>query len=168
MKNEFFPCNGTTERFDRIVKIGKKYLLIFGYYVDEAGNGYEMRKYYDELPDRAELKADIDALINASTDRRILTGFKWGGKPVYLSTENQANFKNAYDLARDTAGATLPVKFKLGEDAEGAPVYHTFTKFEVLQDFILKACDFVNTVLIEGWAEKDAVEYDALLGDVQE
>ena len=164
MNTEFFQCNGATERHDELVKIGKsKYLLIFGYGVDAAGNGYTMRKYYDHRPDQSELKSDIESLINAATDRRILTGFKWNGKPVWLSTENQSNFKNAYDFARDTNGATLPIKFKLGEDATGTPVYHTFTKFEVLQDFVLKASDYVNTTLNEGWVEKDSVDYDSLI-----
>lgn len=165
METGFFQCNGATERHDELVKIGKKYLLIFGYGVDNAGNGYTMRKYYDHRPDRAELKADIESLINAATDRRILTGFKWNGKPVYLSTENQANFKNAYDFARDTGGATLPVKFKLGEDADGVPVYHTFTKVDVLLDFMLKALAYIDATLNEGWVEKDSIDYDSLLAD---
>ena len=76
--------------------------------------------------------------------------------------ENQSNFKVAYDLARDTNGANLPIRFKLGEDADGKPVYHTFTKFEPLQDFILKAADFTNTVINEGWKEKDGVDFTAL------
>ena len=163
---EFYRCNGAAERADALVCLSKtNYLLIFGFGTDEDGNNYTWRKYYDHRPDRAELKSDIESLINAATDLRILTGFKWNGKPVYLSTENQSNFKNAYDFARDTAGATLPVKFKLGEDADGNPVYHTFTKVDVLQDFMLKALAYVNTTLNEGWVEKDSVDYDSLLGD---
>ena len=65
------------------------------------------------------------------------------------------NFKAAYDIARDTAGASLPIKFKLGEDADGAPVYHTFTKLEPLADFVMKAMSFVVTTLNEGWVKKD-------------
>ncbi len=163
MVNGFFQCNGATERNDELVEIStKKYLLIFGYGTDADGNGYTFRKYYDHKPTRKELREDIDALVNAQTDSRILTGFVWNGKPVYLSTENQSNFKTAYDIARDTDGANLPIRFKLGEDADGAPIYHTFTKFEPLQDFILKASNFVNDTLNEGWREKDGVDYTAL------
>ena len=158
MVNGFFQCNGASERNDELVEIStKKYLLIFGYGEDADGNGYSWRKYYDHKPTRKELREDIDALVNAETDLRILTG-----KPVYLSMENQSNFKVAYDLARDTNGANLPIRFKLGEDADGKPVYHTFTKFEPLQDFILKAADFTNTVINEGWKEKDGVDFTAL------
>lgn len=164
MNTEFFQCNGATERHDEIVKIGKsKYLLIFGYGVDAAGNGYTMRKYYDHKPEIAELRADIESLINRNTDIAILTKFVWNGKPVWLSAENQMNFKSAYDITVQTNGATLPIKFKLGENANGEPVYHTFTKIEPFTDFILKSFAFINQTLNEGWSEKDSVDYDTLI-----
>lgn len=164
MNTEFFQCFGATERHDEIVAISKsKYLLIFGFGKDDNGNGYDVRRYYDHKPGVAELRNDIGAYINAQTDRAILTGFAWNGKPVWLSTENQNNFKAAYDIALQTDGATLPVKFKLGETADGAPVYHTFTKIEPFTDFILKAFAFINTTLNEGWAEKDGIDYESLI-----
>lgn len=153
---EFYRCNGATERADALVCLSKtNYLLIFGFGTDEDGNKYTWRKYYDHKPTLRELKQDISSLINSETDAQILTGFKWNGKPVYLSAENQMNFKAAYDIARDTDGATLPVKFKLGEDENGDPVYHTFTKLEPLADFVKKALSFVVATLNEGWVKKD-------------
>ena len=153
---EFFRCNGASERADALVCLSKtNYLLIFGFGTDEDGNGYTWRRYYDHKPTLKEIKSDISDLINAETDATILNGFKWNGKPVYLSQENQMNFKAAYDFARDTQGATLPVKFKLGEDADGEPVYHTFTKLEPLADFVGKAMAFVVATLNSGWEKKD-------------
>lgn len=153
---EFYRCNGAAERADALVCLSKtNYLLIFGFGTDEDGNNYTWRKYYDHKPSVREIKQDISELINKETDAKILTGFTWNGKPVYLSAENQMNFKAAYDIARDTAGASLPIKFKLGEDADGAPVYHTFTKLEPLADFVMKAMSFVVTTLNEGWVKKD-------------
>lgn len=153
---EFYRCNGAAERADALVYLSKtNYLLIFGFGTDEDGNNYTWRKYYDHKPSVREIKQDISELINKETDAKILTGFTWNGKPVYLSAENQMNFKAAYDIARDTAGASLPIKFKLGEDADGAPVYHTFTKLEPLADFVMKAMSFVVTTLNEGWVKKD-------------
>ena len=160
---EFFKCFGAEQRQDKIVRLSaNNYLLIFGY-GQEDGQGYNMRKYYDHEPTKSELKKDIDGLINASTDRIILDGFKWNGKQVWLSTENQMNFKAAYDLAVQTNGATLPVKFKLGENEEGAPVYHTFTALSAFTDFYTKAVAHVVGCLNEGWQEKDGVDYDQLL-----
>ena len=155
-KTEFFRCNGATERADKLVCLSSSnYLLIFGFETDADGNKYTWRKYYDHKPTVREIKQDISDLINAETDAKILTGFTWNGKPVYLSTENQQNFKAAYGFARDTNGATLPVKFKLGEDADANPIYHTFTKFEPLADFVTKATAFVIETLNDGWKKKD-------------
>lgn len=153
---------GSPVRQDGLVKVGRHtYELIYGFGKDsaDAETGWNWRQRFDHKPTTAEIRQVLEALINSNTDNKILTGFSWNGKPVYLSTENQSNFKNAYDFARDTSGATLPVKFKIGEDANGSPVYHTFTKFEVLQDFVLKASDFVNATLNEGWKEKDSIDY---------
>lgn len=163
MKTDFFKCYGATERHDELIKISaSSYLLIFGFGEDEDGK-YNVRRYYDHKPELAELRADIAAYINAHTDDVIRTRFVWNGKPVYLSTENQNNFKAAYDIAVQTEGATLPVKFKLGEDADGKPVYHTFTKIEPFTDFIYHAFAFITDTLQNGWAEKDGIDYEALV-----
>lgn len=151
----FFRVHGAEKRNDELVRISdSKYLLIFGFDTDALGN-YTWRKYYDHRPTLREIKHDISELINTETDETILDGFSWNGKPVYLSAENQMNFKAAYDIARDTQGASLPVKFKLGEDADGNAVYHTFTKLEPLQDFVMRAMAFVVATLNVGWAKKD-------------
>lgn len=155
-KTEFFRCNGAIERADKLICLSSSnFLLIFGFETDADGNKYTWRKYYDHKPTVREIKQDISNLINSETDAKILTGFTWNEKPVYLSTENQINFKAAYDIARDTQGVSLPVKFKLGEDEDGEPVYHTFTKLEPLADFVMKAMAFVVTTLNEGWVKKD-------------
>lgn len=162
MKKDFFKVYGAKERQDSILMLSKsKYVIFvgFGKDSDDAESGYNWRKDYDHEPTIAEIRSDIDNLINSQTDAKILTGFSWNGKPVYLSSENQFNFKAAYDLAFQTGGANLPAKFKLGEDAEGKPVYHTFTKTEVLADFVMKAFAFINAVLKEGWQEKDGIDY---------
>lgn len=154
-ETEFFRVSAS-ERADSLTCLSAtNYLLIFGFDTDAEGNNFAWRKYYDHKPTLAELKQDISELVNAETDAKILNGFVWNDKPVYLSTENQINFKAAYDIARDTAGASLPVKFKLGEAADGTAIYHTFKKLESLQDFVVKAMSFVVATLNEGWEKKD-------------
>lgn len=103
-------------------------------------------------------KAIIDD-INARTDEKILTGFIWNEKPVYLSSENQFNFKAAYDLAVQTQGQTLPVTFKLGEK-DGEPVYYEFTNMAEFTDFYIQAISFINNCLKEGWREKDSIDFE--------
>lgn len=109
--------------------------------------------------------------INARTDEKIVSGFVWnpaaGGDsiPVWLSTENQFNFKSAYDLAIQKNGATLPVTFKMGEHEDGTPVYHTFNTMEDADDFYIKAVAYINFCLAQGWEEKDGIDwspYEAL------
>lgn len=166
MNSEFFKIYGAKERQDGIVKLSSTKACIyvgFGKDSQDAESGYNCRKDYDHIPTIEEVKADIEALINAHTDATILTGFSWNGKPVYLSSENQFNFKAAYDLAFQTDGANLPAKFKLGEDAEGNPVYHTFTKTEVLADFVMRTFAYINNALKEGWQEKDSIDYSVFI-----
>lgn len=164
MKTEFFQCNGATERHDEIVKIGKsEYLLIFGFGTDADGNGFTMRRYYDHKPKIAELRTDIESLINAQTDNAILTGFTFNGVNVWLSTENQFNYKAAYDLAVQTNGATLPVEFKLGESDDGTPVYHTFDNLDDFTAFYTGVVKYVTDTLKSGWAEKDSIDYEQLI-----
>ena len=166
MKQSDFYRVGAEKRQDQVIKIGvKNYLLIFGYGIDEDGNGYNMRKNYDHKPTKAELKEDITQLIDGTTDSKILQGFRWNEVNVYLSTENQMNYKAAYDLAVQTSGATLPVKFKLGEDGSGNAVYHTFEDLAEFTDFYTKAIAYVSDCLNEGWEEKDSIDYDSLLTD---
>lgn len=160
---EFFKCYGAEQRQDSLVRLSAtNYLLIFGFGTD-GEQGYNMRKYYDHKPTASELKADIEALINEQTEQAIVGGLVWNGKPVWLSQENQMNFKNAYDLAVQTEGATLPLKLKVGEDAEGKTVYHTFNSLTAFKDFISKTTQHVIACLQEGWREKDGVDYDNLL-----
>lgn len=152
---------GSPKRQDGLYKVGRnKYELIYGFGKDREDDetGWNYRQRFDHRPTLDEIKGIIETQINSDTEAKILTQFSWNGKPVWLSQENQMNFKAAYDITVQTNGATLPIKFKLGEDEDG-PVYHTFTKIEPFSDFILKAFTFVNTTLNEGWKEKDSVDY---------
>ena len=78
--------------------------------------------------------------------------------PVWLSSENQFNYKAAYDLAVQTSGSNLPVTFKFGDTKN--PVYYKFETIEDLQDFYMKAMIHVNSVLSEGWTSKDSIEWE--------
>ena len=103
--------------------------------------------------------------INQRTDEKILSGLVWQDKPVWLSQENQFNFKAAYDLAVQTQGATLPVTFKLGEQEDGTPVYHTFETMEDSTDFYTAAVNHIHQSVADGWLEKDGIDwtpYEAL------
>lgn len=142
--------------------------------VDEDGNPiidhYEdtdycnvLVEYYRGQRTEAAMRKLIADWYDPETDAKILNGMVWtslSGEeiPVYLSIENQFNFKSAYDLAVQKNGATLPVTFKMGE-RNGVPVYHTFSTMEEADDFYTKAVAFINQTLAEGWAKKDNFDW---------
>lgn len=112
-----------------------------------------------------KIKEAIIADINARTDAKIISGFVWNGISVWLSEENQRNFSEAQRMANIDAAAVLPLTFKLGEDAEGQPVYHTFESVEELNSFYFSAFAYINKCLADGWQEKDSIDwspYEAL------
>ena len=110
-------------------------------------------------PSLAQIKEAVKADINAATDERIIKGFVWNGINVWLSEENQRNFSEAQRIAASMPDAILPVTFKLGEDENGDPVYHTFESAEELTGFYLQAVAYVNAQLNVGWTEKDAIDW---------
>lgn len=111
-----------------------------------------------------QLKSFILNAINKEIDQRILSGFVWNEMPVWLSTENQFNYKAAYDLAVQTGGQNLPTVFKFGTTDQ--PAYHTFSTVDELTSFYVSAMQYINTQLAEGWRQKDSIdweEYESLL-----
>lgn len=113
---------------------------------------------FTHKPTFDDIKQVILAWHNEQIDERILSGFVWRDMQVWLSSENQFNYKAAYDLAVQTGGANLPVTFKFGTTDE--PVYHTFTALEELNGFYLSAMKYINDTLAEGWKEKDAIDWE--------
>jgi hypothetical protein len=103
------------------------------------------------------IKRIILGYYNTTVDNKILSGFTWNNMPVWLSQENQFNYKAAFDLAVVTNSASLPVIFKFGTTEN--PVYHEFTTLEELQEFYMSAIAHINTCLTEGWQQKDAIDW---------
>lgn len=148
------------ERFDCIQKIGRNRYQVF-YGLDENGIS-KLARIVEYKPTLEEIKEMVLDAINKEIDHTILTGFVWTDGdgheyPVWLSTENQFNYKSAFDLAVQTGGAMLPVTFKFGTVEE--PAYHEFTTLEELQDFYLKAIQFIQATYQRGWMEKDSVDW---------
>ena len=124
----------------------------------ETGVNY-MEEEFSCKPTFPEIKELITGWFNQSIDGKILSGFVWNDYPVWLSTENQFNYKAAYDLAVQTNGTTLPVTFKFGLDE--TPEYHEFKTLDELTDFYTKSVAFVQDTLKEGWVKKDSFDFTA-------
>lgn len=158
MNTEFFKVYGTKERNDSLLRLSDDhYVLFYGFGKDKDSDesGYYWRKDYGHKPTEEELKGDIATHVNKLTDVKILTGFTYEGSLVYLSAENQFNYKAVFDLCMLTDGSNLPVTFKFGQ--EDAPKYRQFNTKEELREFYLLAVSFVSKTLAEGWAEKDMI-----------
>ena len=126
--------------------------------VEDKGDGSAsyMEEELGHRPDAEEVRSLVSGWYNARTDERILSGFEYEGQPVWLSSENQLNYKAPYDLAVQTGGQNLPVTFKFGTD--DVPYYRTFETVADLQDFYVKAMKHIQDALQEGWKKKDAVD----------
>ena len=117
-------------------------------------------------PTIEEVKNYVLGVENRKIDNLILSGFEWNGIKVWLSSENQFNYKAAYDLAVQTNGSSLPVTFKFGTTEN--PIYHQFNTLDELSDFYSSAISYINNILAEGWEKKDAIdwnEYEVLLNN---
>lgn len=125
----------------------------------DNGNVNYMEVEFNHQPTDEEIRDTIVSWINQQTDQAILSGFTYNGNMVWLSSENQFNYKAAYDLAMQTQGATLPVTFKFGTDDN--PAYHQFETLKEFSDFYTKALQHIQTTLAEGWKKKDSFSAEA-------
>ena len=118
------------------------------------------------LPSIEEVKSIFTAEVNKQVDQKILEGFVWRDMPVWLSSENQFNYKAAYDVAVQTQGMNLPIMFKFGTTDN--PIYYTFETVEELTDFYTQAVRHINDTLAEGWKEKDSLDIEALKKELKD
>ena len=109
---------------------------------------------FDHRPTADEIRALFVELVNEKVQQSILTGMVYNDMPVWLSEENQLNFRST---------PTVPVRFKLGEAEDGSPVYHTFTTQKELTAFNKAVVDHIAACLNEGWTEKDAFDVEPYL-----
>ena len=100
-------------------------------------------------PSFEQVKAAIIADINERVKALIIGGFVWNGKNVWLSEENQMNF----------AQGVVPVTFKIGEQADGTPIYQEFTTKADLKAFNEAWNAWKMQCLTDGWAEKDGMDW---------
>lgn len=127
----------------------------------EHATWHELYFYHkrDGKPSLDSIRKAIEADINSRTTERIVGTLSWNQKSVWLSTENQADWKSVFDRALQTNGANLPIKFKIGEDSYGQPIYHTFTSLNSFADFWDTCLRHIHQCLSEGWRMKDDIDW---------
>lgn len=136
---------------------------------DIRDNGNQVsfvEREFNHKPSMSEVKDTILSWMNSEIDKEIVGGFKWNGMDIWLSNENQFNYKAAYDLAVQTGGESLPVTFKFGTTDN--PVYHEFDNIDTLSDFYTSSIRYIIDKLNEGWKRKDSFDftiYEQLLNE---
>lgn len=111
---------------------------------------------FNYKPTLQDIKNVILDFENKNIDEKILSGFVWRDMPIWLSTENQFNYKAAFDIA-STFGGTWPLVFKFGTPEN--PVYYEFKEFDSLRDFYMSAMAYINNTLAIGWMKKDNINW---------
>lgn len=155
---------GNIEEFALVKEDESTWTVSYGY--EAVGDGinatwYEIYFYKKQVgkPSFQMAKNAILDDINSQTDYKILTGLVWNDKPVWLSTENQFNFAEGERKAKDNP-SILPVTYKIGQDSDGNPVYHTFTTVEEIVGFYDTCFAYINQCLNEGWQRKDSIDWE--------
>ena len=116
----------------------------------EMAEWYQIEFYKKQgRPSFEQVKAAIIADINERVKTLIIGGFVWNGKNVWLSEENQMNF----------AQAVCPVTLKIGEQADGTPIYQEFATQEDVKAFTEACVAWKQQCLSAGWAEKDGMDW---------
>lgn len=125
--------------------------------IQEIENGsanYMEEEFVSGRPSEDIIKATVLSWYNSQIDANIISGFYYEGNMVWLSSENQFNYKASYDLAVQTEGKSLPVVFKFGTDE--SPFYREFGTLSELTDFYMKVVQHIQNTLSDGWKKKDS------------
>lgn len=113
---------------------------------------------FNYIPTFNEIKNIIISYYNNIIDKQILSGFTWNGMQIWLSNENQFNYKVIYDMAVQTKGQNLPIKVKFGDNNN--IIYYEFKTLEEISDFYIKLITHIQNTLQEGWIKKDNVNWN--------
>ena len=151
---------GAVERFDGIQKIGDTtYEVFYGFGEDEQGK-YQWRQTLPYKPPFDFVKDMVLTQINANTQEKITSGFKWNDMLVWLSEANQLNYARdfavAYYCEKNGEQYSLPT-YKFGTDE--TPIYYTFETFEEFKQFSKAWALHISYTVRAGWYEKTNVDW---------
>ena len=116
-----------------------------------------MSEVFNHKPTIEEIKNTILSWYNSVIENSITSSYVWQDIPVWISKENQLNFKIHYDLEMQSNGESLPIIFKLG--TMDNPVYYEFKSLDELSSFYTGAIRHIQTVLSKGWEWKDSIDW---------
>ena len=151
---------GAVERFDGIQQIGRTTFEVFyGFGEDENGK-FQYRQTLPYKPPFDFVKDMVLTQINANTQEKITSGFKWNDLLVWLSEVNQLNYARDFLVASylHERGEQLELPtYKFGTD--DAPIYYTFETFEEFKSFSAAWAKHISDTVRDGWHEKTNVDW---------
>lgn len=163
---------GEKELYAPIRKDFNRIIICYGYNDEPDGTNGTWYEIYNISKSNLNLQSIKNAIItdiNRQTDEKILNGYEWtilhgndAGKTVkvWLSAENQNNFKAFHDAVKEYPGIdAFPVTYKLAEDENGNPIYETFENMGALSQFYLGIVSYIKQTISEGWARKDSIDW---------
>ena len=143
---------GAVADFQPVSEDQSRVVIMYGLNAKEVENAewYQLDFYKKQgKPTFEAAKAAIIADINERITAQIVSGMTFDEKPVWLSIENQINFTTA----------TAPCRLKIGEEADGTPVYHEFETKAALKAFNDACLAWKNECLEAGRAEKESIDW---------
>lgn len=145
--------SGNVADFQPVAEDNSRVVISYGLCVvddNDKAEWYEIPFYKKQgKPSFEQAKAAIIADINERITNKIVGGMTFEDKPVWLSIENQINFSQA----------TAPTRLKIGEEADGTPVYHEFDTKASLKAFVDACLAWKNECLDAGRAEKEGIDW---------
>ena len=149
---------GASIRQDGLQKVGRnRWDLFYGFGKDEDNEmGYNWRTSFDHQPTIEEVKETITTQISANTQKAIIEGHKWNGHLVWLSSENQANYTLAYNMAQNGDLEEMPT-VKLGTDEK--PLCYKFKDAEELTEFVKGMQQHIQDCLNASWQEREGIDW---------
>lgn len=122
---------------------------------DENGIATESH-VFSSKPTLEEIKKIIHGYYNLKCEKEIVSGLQYEGSTVWLSIENQINYKAVFDLADKQD--FKPVIIKLGNEFE--PVYKTFENYAAFEGFVNTCFQHIQTTLKKYWDIKNSIDWN--------
>lgn len=109
--------------------------------------------------DLQKTKDIIENYINSEVQNNIISGLNYNSCNIWLSKENQQNYKAAVDLAIQSEGKNLP--YRIRATKEGNPHYINFNTLDELKDFWATCINHIQSCILKGWSLKDVINWSA-------
>lgn len=149
---------GKITEFKTINYVNNKYVISWG--LEQINDDTYRWKYFimNTKPSVDEIKATIETYINDNTKHIIETSFYWNNMNIYLSLENQIDYKLLFDITMIKEGSNLPEKLKF--KINGEKIYYDIDTIDEFKDFMISMNNHIRVCLDKGNNLKDSINYE--------